>query len=215
MTAKQLALLSELVPTAATLALLINPNNPEARAQPGDAQAAAAALGRQLIVVQASTANGIEAAFAALVQQKADALAVAADPFLLSRRGQIVSLATRHAIPTIYGARDFITAGGLISYGNNVADAYRRAAVYTARILKGDKPGDLPVNRTTRFELAINPRAAKVLGLDVPRTILISADEMIESGTECLLVCCGTLEKCRNVRASVAIGGKPDVLCSA
>lgn len=180
LTAKRVALLSELTPAAATLALMVNPNNPEARSQPNDARAAARALGRKLVVVDASTANEIDAAFATLVQYKAGGIVVAGDPSFVNRREQIISLATRHAVPTIYVGRDFITAGGLMSYGNNLADAYRRAAAYTGRILKGDKPGDLPVDQATKFEFVINLRTAKALGLIMPPTLLALADEVIE-----------------------------------
>ena len=177
---KRLALLGELIPSAAVLAVLVNPNAPEGRSQLGDAPAAAAALGRQLVVLSAGTADEIETAFATLVRQKAGGLVLAGDPFFLSRRDQIVALAARHAIPTIHLQRDDVAAGGLISYGNNLADAYRRIGIYTGRILKGDKPGDLPVDQATKFEMALNLETAKALGLDMPLSILISVDEVIE-----------------------------------
>ena len=123
--------------------------------------------GRQLIIFNASMPNEIDAAFAALGKQKAGGLILTADPFLNNRRDQIIALAARHAVPTIYSGRDFVAAGGLIGYGNNLADAYRRVGIYTGRILKGDKPGDLPVDRATKFELAINLKTAKALGLAV------------------------------------------------
>ena len=177
---KRLALLRDLVPAATSLAALMNPNSPEMRTQLPDVQAAAAAIGRQLISFNASTPNEIDAAFAALVKQKAGGLILTADPFFNNRRDQIIALAARHAVPTIYSGRDFIAAGGLIGYGNNLADAYRRVGIYTGRILKGDKPGDLPVDRATKFELAINLKTAKALGLEFPLSVLISVDEVIE-----------------------------------
>ena len=177
---KRLALLRDLVPTATSLAVLLNPNSPENRAQLPDVQAAARAIGRQLISFHASTPDEIDAAFAALAKQKVGGLIVAADPFFNNRRAQIIALAARQAIPTIYGGRDFVADGGLIGYGNNLADAYRRVGIYTGRILKGDKAGDLPVDRATKFELAINLNTAKALGLEFPLSVLISVDEVIE-----------------------------------
>ena len=165
MAAKRLGLLHELVPGAGIVAILFNPSDPDAGTQLADVQEAARVLGRQVVIVNAATAGEIETAFAALVQQRAAALVVTTNPFYLNRRDQIIALAARHAIPAIYSSREFITAGGLMSYGNNLLDAYRRNGIYVGRILKGDNPGDLPVDQSTKFELAINLKTAKALGL--------------------------------------------------
>jgi len=177
---KRLGLLHELVPNAASFALLVNPSDSGAARQSADVQAGVRTLGRQLHILNASSEAEIDVAFAALVQRRASALIVAGDPFYTSRREQFVALAARHAIPTIYPAREFVADGGLLSYGNNNADAYRRAAVYAGRILNGAKPGELPVERQTRFELTINLKTAKALGLTVPDKLLVAADEVIE-----------------------------------
>ena len=177
---KQLSLLHELVPNAAVVALLVDLNVPDAVSQVPAVQEVARTLGLQLVVLNARTASDINMAFASLVRERAGALVVGAGAFLLSRRDQIIALAARHAIPTIYGFREYSADGGLMSYGNNIADAFRRAGVYTARILKGDKPADLPVERTTKFELVINLKTAKALGLQVPLQVQQRADEMIE-----------------------------------
>jgi len=177
---KQLSLLHELVPNAAVIALLVDLNVPDAVSQVPAVQEVARTLGLQLVVLNARTASDIDMAFASLVRERAGALVVGAGAFLLSRRNQIIALAARHAIPTIYGFREYSADGGLMSYGNDIADAFRRAGVYTARILKGDKPADLPVERTTKFELVINLKTAKALGLQVPLQVQQRADEMIE-----------------------------------
>ena len=177
---KQLSLLHELVPNAAVIALLVDLNVPDAGSQVPAVQEVARTLGLQLVVLNARTANDIDMAFASLVRERAGALVVGAGAFLLSRRNQIIALAARHAIPTIYGFREYSADGGLMSYGNDIAGAFRRAGVYTARILKGDKPADLPVERTTKFELVINLKTAKALGLQVPLQVQQRADEMIE-----------------------------------
>jgi putative tryptophan/tyrosine transport system substrate-binding protein len=177
---KRLGLLGELVPNIARAMLLVNPSNPELAGQPEMAQQAARALGWQLQVVQADSEIRIDAAFAAAREQGADAVMVGADPLFRSRRKRLVAQAAHHAIPTIYVARDFVTDGGLISYGNSLADAYRRAGLQVGRILRGAKPGDLPVDRATKFELVINLNTAKALGLEVPPTLLARADEVIE-----------------------------------
>jgi putative ABC transport system substrate-binding protein len=178
--AKRLGLLHELVPNAAVFALLINPRDSGAARQSADVAAAVRTLGRTLHVVDAGSATEIDTAFAALAQRRPDALIVAGDPFFTSRREQLVALTARHAIPAIYPAREFVEGGGLMSYGNNNADAYRRAAVYAGRILNGAKPGELPVERQTKFELTMNLKTAKSLGLSVPPTLLATADEVIE-----------------------------------
>jgi len=180
LTAKGLGLLHDLVPSAAVVALLVNPNSPEAQSQPEDARVAARGLGKSLLVLNATTANDIDAAFATLVQQRAGAVVVGSDSFFTSRRTQIVALAARHGVPTIYFNRDFAEAGGLMSYGNDVKDAYREAGVYVGRILKGEKPADLPISQATKFELVINITTAKALGLAVPTSMQLLADEVIE-----------------------------------
>jgi putative ABC transport system substrate-binding protein len=177
---KRLALLHDLVPDAKTVALLLNPNNAETARQPAELQEAARGLGLQIVVFKATTPSEIDTAFATMVQNRIGALVLASDSFLFNRREQIMALAARHAIPASYSARHFVEAGGLMSYGNNFADAYRRAGHYTARILKGEKPSDLPVDQATKFELVINITTAKALGLAVPTSMQLLADEVIE-----------------------------------
>jgi putative ABC transport system substrate-binding protein len=174
---KQLGLLHELVPNAHVIALLVDRNIAEAGLQVSEAQVAARTLGLQLVVLNARNARDIDMAFANLV---ADALVVGAGGFLVNQRSQIITLAARHAIPAIYGFREYSTDGGLVSYGNDISDAFRRAGVHTARILKGDKAADLPVERTTKFELVINLKTAKALGIAIPLSVQNRADEMIE-----------------------------------
>ena len=156
--AKNLALLHELVPGAGILALLVNPNDPDAGTQLADVHVAARDLGRQLVVLKAGTAGEIDAAFASLVQQRAAALVVTTNPFYLNRRDQIVALAARYAIPAIYSNRDFTAAGGFMSYGNNLMDVYRRNGIYVGRILKGDKPSDLPVDAVDKVRVGDQPQ---------------------------------------------------------
>jgi putative ABC transport system substrate-binding protein len=177
--AKALGLLKELVPNVVLIARILNPNNRESARLLSDTQEAARSLGLKLLVFNASTPSEIENVFATLLQQRVDALLVG-DPFFSSRRQQIVALAARDSIPAIYSNREFVTEGGLMSYGNDIADAYRRAASYVGRILKGEKPADLPVDQATKFEFVINMRTAKVLGLDVPGSLSARADEVIE-----------------------------------
>jgi putative ABC transport system substrate-binding protein len=177
--AKQLELLCELVPTAATVAFLVNPNNSNTVNRTTEMQEIARTMGRQLHTVAAGTEDELEIAFAA-VQGHAGALFVPPDPFFTARREQLVALAARHAIPTSYPWREFAAAGGLMSYGTNLVDAYRLVGVYTGRILKGEKPADLPVQQSVKAELIINMKTAKTLGLTFPLTLLGRADEVIE-----------------------------------
>jgi len=178
--AKRVALLHELVPTATDVAFLVDPRTPESVSQKRLAQEAAQQLGHRLLVLNASTADEIDAAFTALVAQSARALILASSPFFVSRRQQIIALASRHAIPCIYGERYEVADGGLMSYGNNLTDAYRRTGMYVGRILKGDRPGDLPVDRSTLFELVVNLKTAKALGIELSPSLLARADEVIE-----------------------------------
>ncbi|MET0539126.1 MAG: ABC transporter substrate-binding protein, partial [Xanthobacteraceae bacterium] len=177
---KRLGLLRELVPQAATFAVLLNPTNPDADLQRRDVQAATTAIGLQLRVVNASSQADFETAFAALVQQRADALLVGNDAFFNSRREQIVALAAHHAVPTIYSFRSFAESGGLMSYSTNLIEVYRQVGIYVGRILKGEKPADLPVVQPTKFEFVINLKTATAIGLAVPQSILMRADEVIE-----------------------------------
>jgi putative ABC transport system substrate-binding protein len=178
--AKKLGFLRDLAPKASTIAVLINPNYPAAGSQSDEFRKAAGSLGVRPVVIFASTEAEIDAAFTGLPQQGAGALLVATDPFLLSRRQQLAALAARHAVPAIYAQREVVAAGGLISYGPHFGDSYRQAGVYLGRILKGEKPAELPVVQPTRFELVINLKTAKQLGLDVPDRLLALADEVIE-----------------------------------
>jgi putative ABC transport system substrate-binding protein len=177
---KRLELLSELVPQARVIALLVNPNNLNIERTIRDVEEAARAKGVQLPVLKAGPESEIDAAFPTLVQLHASALLVGPDQFFLSRREQLVALAARHAVPAIYGQRDYATAGGLISYGTNFAANYREVAIYVGKILNGTKPADLPVQQPTTFELVVNLKTAKVLGLTMPQSILQLADEVIE-----------------------------------
>jgi ABC-type uncharacterized transport system substrate-binding protein len=177
---KQAGLLHELIPAAAHVGLLVNPNYPATDAMTRDATTAASAIGFQIDVMQASDSREIEAAFGALVRNRADALLVGSDSFFVSRRLQIATLAARIAIPAVYPVRDFAEAGGLMSYGASQTEAYRQAGTYTGKILKGAKPADLPVMQSTKFELVINLPTARAIGLEIPPTLLARADEVIE-----------------------------------
>jgi putative tryptophan/tyrosine transport system substrate-binding protein len=158
----------------------VNPNNPIAEAETKSAEDGGRTLGLQMHVLNASTENEIDTAFAILVQQRTDALLVAADPLFIDRKEQLVALAARHAVPAIYFDREFPALGGLMAYGTDYAASYRQAGIYTGRILKGEKPADLPVMQPTKFELVINLKTAKALGLTVPLTLQVAADEVIE-----------------------------------
>jgi putative tryptophan/tyrosine transport system substrate-binding protein len=178
--AKRLELLRELVPAATVIAMLVNPDYPSAPIEAQDVETAGRNLGLKIGFFNARTESEIDLAFAGLAERKVGGLLVADDPFLQSQRGRLVRLAERQAVPTIYFSRDFADAGGLMSYGPSIVDAYRLVGVYTGRILKGEKPADLPVIQPTKFELVINLKTARALGLDVPPTLLALADEVIE-----------------------------------
>jgi ABC-type uncharacterized transport system substrate-binding protein len=179
--AKRLALLHELAPRAVRVAVLINPGNmPSAEATLRDLPEAARAIGLQIQILNASTSGEIEAAFATLVRDRADALFVGADSFFISRRIQFATLATRHGIPAAYGTREEVEAGGLMSYGTDIADMWRQVGAYAGQVLKGVKPADLPVVQATKFEFVINLVTARALGLEVPPTLIARADEVIE-----------------------------------
>jgi putative ABC transport system substrate-binding protein len=177
---KRLELLHELLPAATTIALLVNPTNPTAETLSRDAQAAARTLGLQLRILHASAERDFDTVFADLVQLRAGGLVIGIDTFLTSRTEQLGALTLRHAVPAIYQAREFPAAGGLMSYGGNITDANRLAGIYAGRILKGEKPADLPVQQYTKLELIINLKTAKALGLRIPETFLLRAEEVIE-----------------------------------
>jgi len=178
--AKGLALLHELVPSTATIGFLENPNNPSFELQTRDVLAAAPAIGLKVQVLKAGTDREIDAAFVSLVQAQTGALLVGGDLFFNNRIERLIELAARHAIPTMYTVREFVVAGGLISYGTSLIEEYRQVGLYAGRILKGEKPADLPVIQATKFELVINLKAAKALGLQTPDRLLALADEVIE-----------------------------------
>ena len=177
---KRLELLRELAPSASTIAIISNPKNPNAEDHLSDVLAAARAIGQRIDVFRASSESEIDAAFVAIVRRGNGALLVTDDPLFSVQLDQIVALAARHALPAIYYRREFVAAGGLIGYGSNSGEAYRQAGIYIGRILKGEKPADLPVMQPVKFELILNLKTAKTLGLTVPQSILLSADKVIE-----------------------------------
>ena len=177
---KRLALLHQLVPKAVRVAVLLNPTNGEGEVTLRDVRQAASAIGLQIQIVNATTIGEIDAAFAALAQQRADALFVAPDPFFSSRRVQFATFAARDKIPATYAQREYVAAGGLMSYGTDIADMYHQVGVHTGSILKGAKPADLPVVQPTKFELVINLTTARALGITIPETLLATADEVIQ-----------------------------------
>jgi putative ABC transport system substrate-binding protein len=178
--AKRLGLLHEMVPQAATIGVLLNPKFPAADSQLRDLQQAAPTIGLQIHILRASTDSELDAAFETVTQQRIAALAVTTDPFFDTRRDKLVALAASRAVPTIYQFREYVAAGGLMSYGNDSIDVYRQAGVYTGRILKGANPADLPVMQPTKFEFVINLKTAKALGLTLPSGLLSIVDEVIE-----------------------------------
>jgi putative ABC transport system substrate-binding protein len=177
---KRLELVREFAPKAKTVAMLVNPLGPDAAPEIRDMQAAAQANGLEIRMLNASTPSELDVALATLADHRAGALLVGADPFFMVRRKEIVALVTRQGIPAVYPFREFPAAGGLMSYGTNIANAYRQAGIYCGRILKGAKPGDLPVLNPTTFELVINLNAARILGLDIPPALHARSDEVIE-----------------------------------
>ena len=180
LTSKQFEMLHKLLPKASLFGFLVNPGVAFAKSQIKDAEGAARSLGHRLLVLTAKTEREIDAAFNTLVQRKADGLVTISEPFLNSRRDQVVELAARHSLPALYPVRDYVAAGGLVSYGSSIVGAYREVGVYTGRILKGEKPADLPVVRPTKLELVINLKTAKTLGIEIHPQLLATADEVIE-----------------------------------
>jgi ABC-type uncharacterized transport system substrate-binding protein len=177
---KRLQLLHEAAPNAVPIAVLLNPANRDAETQVSDVQAAARTIGKPIVILKSGSERDIDAAFAALVERRIGALLIASDPLLFSRRNQLVALSARHMVPAIYQWREFVEIGGLMSYGASRGDAQRKAGFYVGRILKGEKPADLPVQQATHVELVINLKTAKALGLEIPPTLLARADEVIE-----------------------------------
>ena len=180
LTAKRQELMHELVPSASVVAMLVNPTNGSTPSDLASAQVAAREIGQEIRVLTASTDREIDAAFATIIQQKMSGLVVQGDPLFTNRRDQLVLLTTRHAVPTIYAWREFAESGGLMSYGTNLRAAYRQAGVYVGRILKGAKPVELPVQQSAVFELVVNLKAAKAMGVTLPTSILLRADEVLE-----------------------------------
>ncbi len=160
--------------------MLVHPNTPNTETERRDVEAAAQTIGQQLFVLDVNSDRDIDVAFAALVQRGADALLIGSGPFMIAQRKQLIALAARYALPACYHVREAVTEGGLMSYGTSIPDGYRQVGIYAGRILKGEKPGDLPVMRSTKFELVINLRTAKALGLEIPPGLLATADEVIE-----------------------------------
>ena len=177
---KRLQVLRDVAPKATTIAMLVNPGNPNTEFDAKEIESAARSLGLRILRVNAGSEREFDRAFATMAEQGVGALIVNADAFFYARRDQLIELATRLAVPAIYELREFATAGGLMSYGANIAEAYHKAGVYAGRILRGEAPGDLPIQQATRFELVINARIAKMIGLTVPSTLLSIADEVIE-----------------------------------
>jgi putative ABC transport system substrate-binding protein len=180
METKRLELLHELAPTSAPIAILLNPSNAQAQSQEREIQRAARVIGRQVLVLNAGNEDEIEKAFAALVRERAGALLVAGDTFFTSQAVLFVVLTARHSIPTVYPVRSYVDAGGLMSYGSSLLDAYRLTGVYSGRVLKGEKPADLPIVQPTKFELVLNLKTARAVGISIPPTLLARADEVIE-----------------------------------
>ena len=178
--AKRLELLRQVAPKATTIGVLVNPNNPNTEAERRDVQVAALTIGQQLLVHDVTNAHDIETAFATFVEHGVGALLVGSGAFLNSNRTRILALAARHALPASYSLREFAVEGGLMGYGSSVTDAYRQVGIYAGRVLKGENAGDLPVMQSTKFEFVINMKTAKVLGLEIPPTLLALADEVIE-----------------------------------
>ena len=177
---KRLELLSEMVPASAPVAVLINPHGEHPEQQAKDLQAAAPRIGRQILILNAISERDIDTAFRTLIERRAGGLLVTGDPFFNHRREQLVALAAYHSLPAIYEFREHALAGGLMTYGTSITDAYRQAGIYIGRILKGEKPSELPVMQPTKFEMVINLKTAKALGLEVPAKLLALADEVIE-----------------------------------
>lgn len=175
-----MALLSEAIPTNNTVALLINPNNPNAEVHTQEVRGAAQELGKELLIVEASASNTLESVFQVLIQNKVTALVVQNDPFFDTRRAELVTLAAQHAVAAIYHIREFPTAGGLMSYGPDLADGYYQLGLQAARVLKGADPKDTPVTRSDKFEFVVNVRTVKALGLTIPHALLARADQVIE-----------------------------------
>jgi putative ABC transport system substrate-binding protein len=178
--AKRLELLRQFVPKTTTIGMIVTPNNPDTEAERNDVQAAAQAVGLQLITLDVRSAGDIERAFTTLIQRGVGALIVGTGAFANAHREQLVAQAARHALPTCYQTREQVESGGLMSYGASITDAYRHVGLYAGRILKGEKPADLPVMRSNKFEFVINIKTAKALGLEIPPTLLATADEVIE-----------------------------------
>jgi putative ABC transport system substrate-binding protein len=178
--AKRLGLLHELVPQAATIGVLVNPNYPPAASQLKGVEQAARTIGLGTLAMRASNDGEIEAAFESAIQQRIRILAVTSDPFFNTRSDKLVALATRHAVPTVYPFREYVAAGGLMSYGVDLSEMYRQVGIYAGQVVKGVKPADLPIVQPTKFELVINVKTARTLGLTIPSTLLASADEVIE-----------------------------------